>query len=145
MKYHILYFVSFFILGTNLNEIFSTTTEDLKILDKYMSHLDQFGDRVSLRAYADLPDPDIFINYEVISLRPSKFVNYSSYLTPLFDKWDENKFIENLQTTFVFANQTEIIKENQIETKTNLRRFLTQRDQYFSEVRIEYVMPNFLR
>jgi hypothetical protein len=145
MKYHILYFVSFFILGTNLNEIISTTTEDLKILDKYMSHLDQFGDRVSLRAYADLPDPDIFINYEVISLRPSKFVNYSSYLTPLFDKWDENKFIENLQTTFVFANQTEIIKENQIETKTNLRRFLTQRDQYFSEVRIEYVMPNFLR
>jgi len=145
MKNHILYFVSFFILGTNLNEIFSTTTEDLKILDKYMSHLDQFGDRVSLRAYADLPDPDIFINYEVISLRPSKFVNYSSYLTPLFDKWDENKFIENLQTTFVFANQTEIIKENQIETKTNLRRFLTQRDQYFSEVRIEYVMPNFLR
>jgi hypothetical protein len=145
MKYQILYFLSFFILGTNLNEIFSTTTEDLKTLDKYMSHLDQFGDRVSLRAYADLPDPDTFINYEVISLRPSKFVNYSSYLTLLFDKWDENKFIENLQTTFVFANQTEIIKENQIETKTNLRRFLTQRDQYFSEVRIEYVMPNFLR
>ena len=145
MKYHILYFVSFFILGANLNEIFSTASEDLKILDKYMSHLDQFGDRVSLRAYADLPDPDIFINYDVISLRPSKFVNYSSYLTPLFDKWDENKFIENLQTTFVFANQTEIIKENQIETKTNLRRFLTQRDQYFSEVKVEYVMPNFLR
>ena len=99
--------------------------------------------------YLDLPDPDIFINYDVLSLRPAKFVNYSSYLTPLFDKWDESKLIENMQTNFVFANQTETIKDGstfiKIESKTNLRRFLKQKDQYSSEIRIEFIMPNFLR
>ena len=144
MKYLIFFCLSSFILGTKSNET-TKETESLRVLDKYIPHLDQFGDRVSLRAYADLPDPDIFINYDVLSLRPAKFVNYSSYIIPLFDKWNENKLIENLNTTFVFCNQTEIIKENQIESKTNLRRFLIQKDQYFSEIRLEYVMPNFLR
>lgn len=54
-----------------------------------------------------------------------------------------------MQTNFVFANQTETIKDDstfiQIESKTNLRRFLKQKDQYFSEIRIEFIMPNFLR
>ena len=52
------------ILSISLNQV--KQEENLKILDKFLPKLDKFGDRVTLRAYADIPDPDIFINYDVI-------------------------------------------------------------------------------
>lgn len=44
-------FLSWFITGAKSNENINET-ESLRVLDKYIPHLDQFGDRVSLRAYA---------------------------------------------------------------------------------------------
>ena len=138
--------LKYFILSTVILVVFANENKNkCDLLDKFLPQLDTDGDRVSLRAYADLPDTDIFISWEIFNLRPSKFVNYTASIVPLFDKWDENKLADNLKTTFVFLNQTELVKDQRIESKTNLRRFLMQKDQYTSETHVEYLMPDFIR
>jgi hypothetical protein len=104
------------------------------------------GKQGFLKTYLELPDSDLFINSDVIYSIPAKFLNYSSSIRNVFNDWDENEFISNLTSSFIYANMIESTSKNGfIESKTNLARFLKQKDQYSYETSIYYQMPLFIK
>ena len=50
-----------------------------------------------------------------------------------------------LYSNFLFANLTELVRKQKIESKTTLRRFLKQQNEYTDETTLEMQMPQFLR
>lgn len=104
------------------------------------------GKQGFLKSYIALPDSDLFINSDVNHQVPAKFFNYSSDIQNVFNDWNENEFISNLTSCFIFANMTESTSKNAfIQSKTNVARFLQQKEQYSYETSIYYEMPLFMK
>ena len=137
----------FYVLFCILLNFLSSSSLDFKPneANNFFEELVNKGQRTSVRVYSETLDPVVFVDLDMFIIRPFKMVSYSSYLTELYNNWEERGFIENLQTSFVFSNMTEIVGGRVVDSKTNLRRFLIQKDQFTSETHIEYVMPLFLR
>jgi hypothetical protein len=100
-----------------------------------------------VKSYLQLPDADIFINSDVNQQNPAKFYNATDNILSLFNNWDENEFVSNASiTSLIFANMTEsTFKNGIIESKTNVARFLQQKDEYSYETSIVYQMPLFIK
>jgi hypothetical protein len=104
------------------------------------------GKQGFLKSYIELPDSDLFINSDIINKVPAKFFNYSSNIRNAFNDWDETEFVTNLTSCFIYANMAESTSKHRfIESKTNLARFLQQKEQYSYETSIHYQMPLFIK
>ena len=57
----------------------------------------------------------------------------------------EENINDYLYSNFLFANQTELVRKQKIESRTTLRRFLKQLDEYLDETTLDMEMPQFLR
>lgn len=59
--------------------------------------------------------------------------------------WNENHVKNYLFSNFLIANLTENVRKQTVESKTNLRRFIKQMDEYTDETKLEIELPQFLR
>lgn len=103
------------------------------------------GERLYIRSYIELPEPDTFITLDLSNLRPCKFVNYTDYLGSLFNDWDLDQVAKNLETSLVYGSLWQKIKESKVDSGANLRSFLVQANEYVHETYAQFKMPQFVR
>ena len=123
----------------------SSTEKPLTIdFNKFHKKLEDHS-RYGIKAYLEIPDTDILLNSEASHLIAVKLINQTLKDTELFDNWSKKKIMKNINSSFVFADMTEIIGSKIVESRTSLRRFLSSIDQYLYETSVKFSMPSFLR
>ena len=108
--------------------------------DKLEKH-SKFG----IKAYLEVPDPDVLINSDGQKNEPCKLLNQTITSTELFGNWSDDKLMNHLNTSFIFADMTELINKQPIKKRVSIRRFLAAKDEYLYETRIHLKMPTFLK
>ncbi len=114
-------------------------------LSEHFEDLIKHGEQLYTKVYIDTPKTEHFFSSDIQLSNPSKFLNYSSHITGLFDGWNEKQFLDNALNGLLFGNMSEAAKNSRIETTTSLRKFLNLRDQYSYETFVEFGIPKNLR
>jgi hypothetical protein len=118
----------------------SSTVDFNKFYSKLLKHA-----KIGIKTYLEVPDADVLINSDSSKNFPCKLLNQSVQDTLLFDSWNEKQLAKHVNSSFVFADMTEVINKNPVQTRTSLRRFLNQLDQYTNEININFEMPTFFK
>ena len=109
----------------------------------YVNRLKKYGNFEPFRTYIETPDSDLFINADCLGEKPSKFVNYTELIAPLFNNWDERIFIDNLLSSFTYVDKVELINNEEVTKRTNLRSFIKEKKK--NPTSVELLMPGFLK
>ena len=140
-------FIKLFIFAITLSVINcdSKPNEDsLLDFNKYYKKLAKHA-KIGIKTYLEIPDPDVLINQDGSKKYPCKLLNQSEQVVQMFNRWDEKGLAHELMSSFLYADMSEVINEEPIQTRTNLRRFLGQLDQYTYETNVYFKMNAFFK
>jgi len=97
------------------------------------------------KLFTEVPDTDVLLNSDGHANTACKFYNQSIKVVEMLDNWNEKNVINNLNTSFMFGDMTEIINQKAVHKRTSLRRFINGMDQYLYETSLKLSMPIFFR
>ena len=140
-------FIKLFIFAIILSVINceSKHNEDsLLDFNKYYKKLSKHA-KIGIKTYLEIPDPDVLINQDSSRKYPCKLLNQSEQVVQMFNRWDEKHLANELMSSFLFADMSEVINDEPIQTRTNLRRFLGQLEQYTYETNVFFKINSFLK
>ncbi len=118
--------------------------ENLIDFNKFYNKLKKHS-KIGIKTYLEVPDPDVLINSDSSRKQPCKLLNQTVHTVHMLDNWNALTISKYLISNFVFAEMTEVINKKPITTKTSLRRFLNQLDQYTYETKLNFGMPDFFQ
>lgn len=110
-----------------------------------LSDLIENGEIVKVRGYYESPDSDIFLKNDPLISRPAKFVDYAQSLKSVSNDWNVTELKKNMALSVCYGNLTLFIKDDKIQTETNLYKFLSQIEEYASQTITKFDMPLFIR
>lgn len=127
MKFLVVVLVTFIIYRANCSNVVD--------FNFYVNYLTKYSQKITLESCFDS-------KHSLSSSEPCRLadINHNEHI------WSEENIKDYLFSSFLFANLTEVIRNKQtIESRTNIRRFVKQMDQYTDETKFEIEMPQFLR